>query len=96
MMDQEKIFKSDKLKIDIYVPLDVCACQWDGFMNSIFQVLTPFMKYIDFQTKDVKSEEARQNNIYGNCVLIDDKKKITSSLILKKQLPDLLKERGLI
>ena len=48
-----------KLKVDIYVPLDACACEWDKFMNRVFVELTPYIKHIDFDTKNLNSEEAK-------------------------------------
>ncbi|MFW9880352.1 MAG: hypothetical protein ACFFG0_45345 [Candidatus Thorarchaeota archaeon] len=85
-----------KLKIDIYVPLDACACEWDKFMNRIFVELTPYIKYIDYDTKNLNSEEARQLNIHEKCIVVDGEKKFNSSFILKKELPKLLKAKGLI
>jgi len=85
-----------KLNVDIYVPLDACACEWDKFMNRIFMVLTPYIKYINHETKNINSDEARRLNIRGNCVVIDGEKKIPSSVLLKRELPKLLKAKGLI
>jgi len=85
-----------KLKVDIYVPLDACACVWDDFMNRMFEVLTPYMKNIDYNTKNLNSEEARKLKLYGNCVVIDGKKKFNVSYLLKKELPNLLKEKDLM
>ncbi len=85
-----------KLKIDIYVPLDACACEWDKFMNRIFMELTPYIKYIDHETKNLNSDEARQLNLHNKCVIIDGEKIISSSFMLKKELPKLLKNKGLI
>jgi hypothetical protein len=91
----EKIKEEDKLKIDIYVPLNVCACQWENFMNLVFQVLTEYNKYIKFETKNLDSEEARNLNLHGNSIVIDRKEIITSSYALKQKLPKILKERGI-
>ena len=85
-----------KLNVDIFVPLDACACEWDKFMNRIFMVLTPYIKYINHETKNINSDEARRLNIRGNCVVIDGVKKIPSSVLLKSELPKLLKTKGLI
>ncbi len=85
-----------KLKVDIYVPLDACACEWDKFMNRIFKELTPYIKLIDHNTKNLNSDEARRLNIRSNCVVIDGEQKIPSSFLLKKELPKLLKAKGLI
>ncbi|TKJ23718.1 MAG: hypothetical protein CEE43_03375 [Promethearchaeota archaeon Loki_b32] len=87
---------SEKLKVDIYVPLDACACEWDKFMNRVFIELTPYIKHIEYDTKNLNSEEARQLNLHNKCIIIDGEKKFSSSLNLKKELPKLLKAKGLI
>ena len=87
---------NEKLKVDIYVPLNVCACQWEQFMNLVFQVITPYNKYISFDTKNLDSEEARRLNLHGNSVVIDGNEIVTTSFVLKKKLPEILKAKGLI
>lgn len=86
----------NKLSVDIYVPLNACECVWSQFMNLVFSALAPYMKYIRFETKDLDSEEARKLNLTGNCVIVDGKKKFITSFALKKELPELLKEKGLL
>ena len=88
--------KSDKLKVDIYVPLEACSCEWSQFMNLIFSVITPYIKYINHETKSLNSEEAQKLNLHGKCVIVDRMKKYTTSYALKKDLPVLLEERGLL
>ncbi|MHA2391623.1 MAG: hypothetical protein ACXAEX_06610 [Promethearchaeota archaeon] len=88
--------KNGKLKVDIYVPLDACACEWDKFINRIFIELTPYIKHIDYDTKNLNSQEARNLNIHGKCIVIEGEKKFSSSIALKKELPKLLKAKGLI
>jgi len=90
-----KIFE-EKLKVDIYVPLDACACEWDKFMNRVFVELTPYIKHIDHDTKNLNSKEARQLNLHNKCIVVDGEKKYSSSFTLKKELPKLLKAKGLI
>ena len=87
---------NEKLKVDIYVPLDACACEWDKFMNRVFVKLTPYIKHIDYDTKNLNSPEARNLNLHSNCIVIDDEKRFSSSFILKRELPKLLKAKGLI
>ena len=94
-LEYEKI-NDEKLMVDIYVPLNVCACQWEKFMNLVFIVLTNYNKYIKFETKNLDSEEARRLNLRGNSVVIDGKEIVTSSFALKKKLPEILKNKGLI
>ena len=86
----------EKIKVDIFVPLDACACEWDKFMNRVFIELTPYIKYIDHDTKNLNSEEARNLNLHNNCIVIDGEKRFSSAVALKKELPKLLKAKGLI
>jgi len=88
--------ENDKLLVDIYVPLNACACEWSNFMDRIFAVLTPYIKYIKYETKSLNSEEARNLNLRGNCVIIDGEKIFMTSVTLKREFPKLLKDKGLI
>ena len=87
---------ANKLYVDVFVPLNACECVWSQFMNLVFSTLAPYMKHIKFETKNLDSEEARKLNLTGNCVIIDGKKKFITSFALKKELPILLKEKGLL
>lgn len=87
---------NNKLKVDIYVPLNVCACQWEKFMELVFTVLTEYRDYVNFETKNLESEEARKLDLHGNSVVVDGQKIFTTSYMLKKQLPEILKEKGIL
>ena len=87
---------SEKLKVDIFVPLNVCTCQWERFMNLVFKVITPYNKYITFDTKNLDSAEARRLNLHGNSIVIEGNEIVTTSLALKKKLQEILKAKGLI
>ena len=78
------------------MPLDVCACEWDKFINRVFIELTPYIKHIDYDTKNLNSEEVRKLNLHDKCVILDGELKVSSSFTLKKELPKLLKAKGLI
>ncbi len=90
------VSNEEKIKLDIYVPLNVCACQWESFMNLVFQVITEYGKYIEFETKNLDSEEARNLSLHGNSVVINGSEVVSSSFALKKKLPEILKNKGLI
>ena len=87
---------ANKLNVDVFVPLNACECVWSQFMNLVFSVLAPYMKNIKFETKNLDSDEARKLNLTGNCVVVDGKKKFITSFALKKELPELLKAKGLL
>ena len=55
--------ETDKLKVEIFVPLDACACEWDKFMNRVFMELTPYIKHIDYDTKNLNSSTGSFSNI---------------------------------
>jgi len=96
LSNSEQPSKNNKLHVDIYVPLGVCACQWETFMNSVFQALTEYKDLVQFETKNLQSDEARALNLHGNSIVVDGEKIITSAYAFKNKLPDLLKEKGLI
>lgn len=96
MSNTEEDMTGNKVQIDIYVPLNVCACQWEKFMNLVFQVLSKYNKYIKYETKNLDSEEARELNLHGNSVVIDCEDIITSSFALRKKLSEILKKKGMI
>ena len=93
---EEKSRAPNKLNVDIFVPLSACACEWSQFMNRIFEILTPYIKHINHETKSLNSAEAKDLNLYSNCVLIDGEKKYTTAFALKRDLPKLIKEKGLM
>jgi len=95
-LDENVNKDTNKLLVDVYVPLNACECVWSQFMNLVFSVLGPYMKHIKFETKNLDSEDARKLNLNGNCVVVDGTKKYITSFALKKDLPVLLKEKGLM
>ncbi len=88
--------KPDKLNVEIYVPMDACACEWSQFMDLMFTAITPFIQLIKHETKNLNSEDAQRLNLRSKCVIVDGKKKYTTSYALKKDLPNLLKKKGII
>ncbi|MCJ7648093.1 MAG: hypothetical protein MUP85_05730 [Candidatus Lokiarchaeota archaeon] len=92
----EKYNDSNKLFIDIYVPMDACACEWSQFMNLMFSAITPYIKHIKHETKSLNTDEARRMNLFTKCAIVDGKIKYTTSAALKRDLPRLLEEKGLM
>ncbi len=87
---------NERLKVDIYVPLNQCACMYEHFINSVFSILMEYMKYIEFETKSLDSDDTKKLNLHGNCVVLEGTKVITEPYRLKRELPSLLKSKGLI
>ncbi len=94
----EKLIESPKtkLKLDIFVPLNECACMYEHFINRIFSAINEYLKFIEFETKSLDSEKARKLNLHGNCVVLDETEIFLDAYHLKKELPKYLKEKGLL
>jgi len=86
----------NKLKVDIYVPLNQCACMYEHFINSVFSILMEYIRYIKFETKSLDSDDAKKLNLHGNCIVLEETKVITHPYQLKSELSNLLKQKGLI
>jgi hypothetical protein len=57
-------------------------------------VIADYRDSIDFETKNLNSEEAHRLNLNSNCVVINKEQIIRSSYIFKKKLPKILKEKA--
>ncbi|NHI91067.1 MAG: hypothetical protein EAX96_01105 [Candidatus Lokiarchaeota archaeon] len=83
--------KEKKIQVDIFVPLEACACIYEHFINSAFEVLMEYMDHVNFETKSLNSAEAQKLNLKQNSIVINGEKILTSSFALKKELLQLLK-----
>ncbi|NMC05201.1 MAG: hypothetical protein GYA24_08320 [Candidatus Lokiarchaeota archaeon] len=80
-----------KLKVDIYVPTSRCSCDWEGFMNVVFEALMPHLKEIEFDTKNSESNEAKSRKLPVHCIVVGDEV-FTSASALKARLPALIQQ----
>lgn len=79
----------EKLQVDIYAPTSRCACDWQLFMDRVFEVLMPYLKRINFETIDSDSEGAKKMKLPIECVVIGGEV-FTSMDLLKKRLAELI------
>jgi len=86
----------DKLKLSIFVPLNACACVYEHFINRVFSVIMEYMQFIDFTTKSLDSEEARELNLHENCVVLENNKIIIETYKVKNEIANLLRKRGIL
>lgn len=82
-----------KVKVDIFVPTSRCSCDWEGFMNEVFEVLMPRIKEIEFETRDSESEPAKARLLPIHCAVVGDEV-FTSARTLKARLPGLIRPAG--
>ena len=85
----------DKVKIDIFVPLNSCSCMYEHFINRVFSDIMEYMQFINFTTKSLDSEEAQKLNLHENCVVLENSKIIVETYKLKDEIASLLRARGL-
>nr|MDO8082602.1 hypothetical protein [Candidatus Freyarchaeota archaeon] len=60
-----------KVKIDIFIPIGSCSCQFSAFMDRVFNVLTKYRNQVEFDIKSSSSEEARELNIGSKGLIVN-------------------------
>ncbi|MEM3587650.1 MAG: hypothetical protein QXO71_10065 [Candidatus Jordarchaeaceae archaeon] len=60
-----------KVKVDIFIPLSACSCQFSAFMDRVFSVLTKYRDQVEFDIKDSASEEARELKLGSKGIVIN-------------------------
>lgn len=61
-----------KVKVDIFIPMGSCACQFSAFMDRVFNVLTKYRNQVEFDVKSSFSEEARKFKIGSKGLVVND------------------------
>ena len=68
-----------KVKIEIFVPLGSCVCNFASFMEKIGRVTSRFKDVTEVQMKSNKSPEASKHGIRDMGVVINGKMKLSAS-----------------
>jgi hypothetical protein len=55
--------KKDKVKIEVFVPLGSCICDFGPFMEKVGRVTSKFKDLVEVQTKSTKSLEASKYRV---------------------------------
>lgn len=66
-----------KVKIDIFIPIGSCACQFSAFMDRVFNVLTKYRNQVEFDIKSSQSEEAKEFKIGNKGLVINGSEKFS-------------------
>jgi hypothetical protein len=66
--------KSDKVKVEIFVPFGSCFCSYSAFVEKVGHVTSKFKDLVEVQTKSTKSREATQHGVQNVCVVVGGKK----------------------
>ena len=79
--------KKGKMKIEVFVPLGSCVCNFASFMEKIGRVTSKFKDTTEVQMKSNKSSEASKYGVQDMGIVINGKIKLPASFE-EKELQD--------
>jgi hypothetical protein len=83
--------KNDKVKVEVFVLLGSCVCNFAPLMEKVGRVTSKFKDVVEVQTKSTKSSEASKYGVEDMCVVVDEKIKLPSDFD-EKELEDAISE----
>jgi len=86
--------KKSKVKIEVFVPLGSCVCNFAPFMEKIGRVTSKFKDTTEVQMKSNKSSEASRYGVQDMGLVINGKIKLTPSFEEKELEDAISQERG--
>ncbi|MBE0511965.1 hypothetical protein IBX38_02830 [Candidatus Bathyarchaeota archaeon] len=85
--------KRDKVKVEVFVPLGSCVCNFAPLMEKVGRVTSKFKDLVEVQMKSTKSSEAGKYEIQDMCVVVGGKIKLPSDFH-EKELEDAISKSG--
>ena len=85
--------KKDKVKVEVFVPLGSCVCDFAPLMEKVGRVASKFKDLVEVQTKSTKSSEALKYEVQDMCVVVDEKIKLPLNFD-EKELEDAILKSG--
>lgn len=85
--------KRNKVKVEVFVPLGSCVCNFAPLMEKVGRVTSKFKDLVEVQTKSTKSSEASKYGIEDMCVVVGGKTKLSSDFH-EKELEDAISKSG--
>jgi hypothetical protein len=83
--------KKGKVKIEVFVPLGSCVCNFAPFMEKIGRVTSRFKDLTEVQMKSNKSSEASKYGVQEIGIVINGKIKLSASFE-EKELQDAISQ----
>jgi hypothetical protein len=84
--------KKNKVKVEVFVPLGSCVCNFAPLMEKVGHVTPKFKDLVEVQTKSTRSSEASKYGVQGMCVVVDEKIKLPQDFD-EKQLEDAISKQ---
>jgi len=67
------------VKIEIFVPLGSCICNFAPLMEKVGRVTSKFKDLVEVQTKSTNSTEAYKYGVEDMCIIVNGKIKLPAS-----------------
>ena len=71
--------KRNKVKVEVFVPLGSCVCDFAPFMEKVGRATSKFKDLVEVQTRSTTSPEATKYGISEMCVIVEGKIKLSAS-----------------
>ncbi|MDH5437925.1 MAG: hypothetical protein OEX76_03380 [Candidatus Bathyarchaeota archaeon] len=71
--------KKNKVKVEVFVPLGSCVCDFVPLMEKVGRVTSKFKDLVEIQTKSTTSPEATKYGISDTCVIVEGKIKLSAN-----------------
>ncbi len=85
--------KRNKVKVEVFVPLASCVCNFAPLMEKVGHVTSKFKDLVEVQTKSTKSSEASKYGVREMCVIVNGKIKLPLDFD-EKELEDAILKSG--
>ncbi len=84
--------RTDKVKVEVFVPFASCVCNYAPFMEKVGRVTSKFKDLVEVQMKSTKSSEASKYGIQDMQVVVNGSVKLPAGFD-EKELEDAILEK---
>lgn len=84
--------KKNKVKVEVFVPLGSCVCNFAPLMERVGHVTSKFKDLVEVQNRSTKSSEASKYGVQDMCVVVDGEIKLPSEFE-EKELEDAISKQ---
>ena len=84
--------RTDKVKVEVFVPFASCVCNYAPFMEKVGRVTSKFKDLVEVQMKSTKSSEASKYGIQDMQVVVNGSVKLPAGFD-EKDLEDAILEK---
>jgi hypothetical protein len=82
--------RRDKLKIEVFVPLGSCICDYAPFVEKVMNIASKFKDQVNIEMKAANSLDASKYDVKGLSIVIDGSVKLSADFD-EKELEEIIK-----